>query len=192
ARRPRRVSKKKALFDVRRSGRRAGKKFQLAGLLTRSGAGRAQCECQFNCAAGSDDAPALSVNLDSGQALGGVNQYALDLLRREQGVCFEHAGDRGGDERRGERRAVNELVVLAYHVGLLELDVDELAQEVEGKRSRFVEVAVNVAVLFDEGAQFFVRRAIQFRVKLRLGGCGRVRQDGRGNPDAGREHVGLL
>src|SRR5437588_9216365 len=117
-----------------------------------------QRERQLDGAAGSDDAPTLSVNLDSGQPLGGINQYALDLLRRETGVCFEHACDRGGDERRGERRAVNELVVLAYHVGLLELDVDELAQEVEGKRSRFVEVAVNVAVLFDERAQFFVRR----------------------------------
>src|SRR5437764_3541910 len=151
-----------------------------------------ECERKLDGAARRDDAPALSVYLDVWQALGGVNQYALDLLRRERRVCFEHAGDRGGDEGRGERCAVNELVVLAYHVGLLELDEDELAQEVEGKRSRFVEVAVNVAVFFDERAQFFVGGAIQFRVKLRLVCRGRVREYGRGNPDAGRDHVGLL
>ena len=151
-----------------------------------------ECERKLDGAARRDDAPALSVYLDAGQALGGFNQYALDLLRRERRVCFEHAGDRGGDEGRGERCAVNELVVLADYVGLVELDGDELAQEVEGKRARFVEAAVNVFVFFDERSQFFVGGAIQFRVKLGLGCRGRMRKYGRGNPYAGRDDLWLL
>src|ERR1043166_1484881 len=85
-------------------------------------------EGKLDGAARGDDAPALSVYLDAGQALGCVNEDALDLLRREARVGFGHAGDDG----RGERCAVNELVVLADHVGLVELHRDELAQEVDG------------------------------------------------------------
>src|ERR1043166_356280 len=106
-------------------------------------------EGKLDGAARGDDAPALSVYLDAGQALGWVNEDALALLRREARVGFEHAGDGRGDDGRGERCAVNELVVLADHVGLVELHRDELAQEVDGERARVVEAAVNLAALLD-------------------------------------------
>src|ERR1043165_8943750 len=86
-----------------------------------------QRERDFDGAARGDDAPALAVNLHVGQALGRVHKYALDLLRRQGRVGFEHAGDRRGDDGRGERGSVNELVVLAYHVRFAKLDGDELA-----------------------------------------------------------------
>src|ERR1051325_6922568 len=76
-----------------------------------------QRERDFDGAARGDDAPALSVDLYVGEALGRVDEYALDLLRREVRVGFEHARDRRGDDGRGERSPVHELVVLAYHVG---------------------------------------------------------------------------
>src|SRR3954468_13308757 len=151
-----------------------------------------QRERDFDGAARRDDAPALPVNLHVGEAFGRVYEYALDLMRRQARVGFEHAGDRRGDDGRGERGAVNELVVLAYHVVLAKLDGDELAYEIDGERARVVEVAVNVLVLFDERAQLFVRGAVELRVKLRLGGRRRVRQNRRGNPYAGRDDFGLL
>src|SRR3712207_1092400 len=107
-------------------------------------------EGDFDGAAGGDDAPALSVDLDAGEALGRVDEDALDLLRREVRVRLEHAGHGRGDDGRGERGAVNELVVLAYHVRLVELDGDELANQVGRERARLVDVAVNALVLLDE------------------------------------------
>lgn len=50
---------------------------------------------ELDCAAWGDDAPALPVNLDIGQPLGCVDEYALDLLRRERGVGLDHTGDGG-------------------------------------------------------------------------------------------------
>src|SRR5215211_7499038 len=105
------------------------------------------CERQLDGAAGGDDAPALAVYLDVGQPLGRLDEDALDLLRREVRVGFEHAGDGRGDDGRGERGAVDELVVLADDVGLVELDRDELADEVLGERARVIDVAVHVPAL---------------------------------------------
>ena len=53
----------------------------------------AQRERDFDGAARRDDAPTLTVNLDGGEPLGGVNQNPLHLLRGEARVRFEHACD---------------------------------------------------------------------------------------------------
>src|SRR5947209_4273042 len=202
--RPRRRPRKTAPLGPRRLGRHAGKQFQLAGSFPKRNAQaspiiralsrvlRPERERPAAGAARGDDAPALPVYLDARQALGGVNEYSFDLLRRQSGVGFEHAGDGRGDDGRGERGAVNELVVLADDIVLVELDGDELAQEVRGQVARVREVAVNAPVLLDEGPQLLVGRAVEARVEFGLGGGGRVRQDGRGNPYAGRDDFGLL
>src|ERR1044071_4471999 len=104
---------------------------------------RPEREGDLDGAAGGDDAPALPVYLDAGQALGRVDEDALDLLRRESRVGFEHAGDGRRDNRGGERRSVNELVVLGDDIRLVELDRDELAYEIDGQRPRVVDVAVD-------------------------------------------------
>src|SRR5215204_2890604 len=153
---------------------------------------RPERERQLDGAARGDDAPALSVYLDARQPLGRLDEDALVLLRRKRGIGFEHAGDGRGDDGRGERGAVHELVVLADDVGLVELDRDELADEVLGKCARLVDVAVYVLTLFDELEQLFVRGAVEPCVQLGLGGRGRVRKYWRGHPDAGRDDLGLL
>src|ERR1700749_897391 len=78
-----------------------------AGRQSLSIAVRPEREGELDGAARRDDPPALPVDLYVGQALGGVDEYALDLLRRERGVGFDHAGDRRGDDGRGERSSAN-------------------------------------------------------------------------------------
>src|ERR1043166_7407625 len=65
----------------------------------------------LNRPARDNNSPTLSFNFDSGHAFGSVDKNSFHLLRRQTRICFKHARCDGSNDRRGEGRSIDILVM---------------------------------------------------------------------------------
>ena len=75
---------------------------------------------------GGNNTPALSIDLDFGDALRRVDEDPFDLLRRQTWIRFQHAGTNRRNNRRREGSSIDVLIVAADYVPFTQLDRDQL------------------------------------------------------------------
>src|SRR5215208_6608751 len=81
----------------------------------------------LNCFPRHNYTPALPLHFYARHTLGGIDENALDLLRRQLWVRLEHASNDRRDNRRGERSPIDKFVMFVDNVLFAKFDSNELA-----------------------------------------------------------------